>query len=378
MLRTISLENFRAFRRFSMSGLGRVNLLVGTNNCGKTSVLEAIGILASQGQIGFLWQALYRRGEYWYNDNSQTERVEVDVCHLFHGHELGLDVSFEIASDSTASHRTVNATIQRRSDKSSGSPAPDSDEPTKFVSSQTEYTTVPWRIDLQLNWMNGTRSGDRVVRLPVTRRGGLTTDMFDIVSQASQSDQPPVRFVAPQALTRDEVVTLFESIVLTPEEDTVIEALRSIEPSIERIAPLGGSRHRGDRGGMVVKLTGNRQRLPIGSMGDGIWRMLGIALSLVRARGGILLVDEIDTGLHYSVMGNMWKLVREAAARLDVQVFATTHSRDCWESLAAVSRLNAGPGSEVSIQRIERGKETSVAFSEQEMVIAAERGIEVR
>ena len=122
-----------------------------------------------------------------------------------------------------------------------------------------------------------------------------------------------------------------------------------------------------------VKLAG--QRVPIGSLGDGIWRLLGIALALVRARGGVLLVDEIDTGLHYSVLESMWRLVNETARRLDVQVFATTHSRDCYESLAAIAQPT---GRDVTIQRIERGKPLAVAFSEAEILEAARRGIEVR
>ena len=56
-------------------------------------------------------------------------------------------------------------------------------------------------------------------------------------------------------------------------------------------------------------MQGISDRIPIGSMGDGIWRLLGLALALALTEGGILLVDEIDTGLHYSVMENMWKLV---------------------------------------------------------------------
>jgi AAA15 family ATPase/GTPase len=110
-------------------------------------------------------------------------------------------------------------------------------------------------------------------------------------------------------------------------------------------------------------------------MGDGIWRLLGIALSLVTTRGGVLLIDEIDTGLHYSVLVDMWRLVLETARSLDVQVFATTHSRDCYEALAAV----AEPGrNEISLQRIERGKASAIAFSEAEIRQAAERGLEVR
>jgi predicted ATPase len=173
-------------------------------------------------------------------------------------------------------------------------------------------------------------------------------------------------------------VRLLDDIILTPEESMLIEALRSIEPSIERIASAGSSAARLERGGVFVKCTGIDQRIPIGSMGDGIWRLLGIAMLLVATRSGVLLIDEIDTGLHYSVMETMWKLVCKTAERLDIQVFATTHSRDCYEALAAISRADAGEDSQVSIQRIEKGKTRAVAFTEPEIVIAARRGIEVR
>lgn len=117
------------------------------------------------------------------------------------------------------------------------------------------------------------------------------------------------------------------------------------------------------------------QRIPIGSMGEGVWRLLGIALALVRARGGVLLIEEIDAGLHYSVLADVWRLVFDTARSLDVQVFATTHSRDCYEALAAVTE----PGrTEISLQRIERGKLEAIAFTELEIRRVAERGLEVR
>ena len=63
------------------------------------------------------------------------------------------------------------------------------------------------------------------------------------------------------------------------------------------------------RGGFFVRLKGNEKRIPIGSFGDGIWRMLALSTALVKAKDSLLLVDEIDTGLHHTVMGDMWKLI---------------------------------------------------------------------
>jgi hypothetical protein len=89
-------------------------------------------------------------------------------------------------------------------------------------------------------------------------------------------------------------------------------------------------------------------------------------------------VDEIDTGLHFSAMSNMWKLVWETAKRLNVQVFATTHNSDCWTSLSAIASTESPSEEGITIQRIEKGKPTSVVFTERQVAIAAERGIEVR
>lgn len=63
MIHSIQIQGYRGFERFEMTGLGRLNLLVGTNNSGKTSVLEAIHLLMARAEPGALWQLLWRRGE---------------------------------------------------------------------------------------------------------------------------------------------------------------------------------------------------------------------------------------------------------------------------------------------------------------------------
>ena len=187
-----------------------------------------------------------------------------------------------------------------------------------------------------------------------------------------------VQFVRTSRMTPRDVVRTFSKFVLTPGHETIRQALRIIEPAVDDIAPIADYRApfgRDAPGGVVLRLRGAEDRVPIGSMGDGMWHMLGLALSIANADGGVLLIDEIDTGLHYSVMEGMWRMLSKAAAARSVQVFATTHSRDCWESLAAVAQ---GDGGDVTIQRIDRSRGEAVAFSREAIVVAAERNIEVR
>ena len=188
----------------------------------------------------------------------------------------------------------------------------------------------------------------------------------------------PVQFVRTSGMTAADVVRTYSKFVLTEQDEAITQAIRIVEPSVERLAPVVDDRrllYRDAPGGVVLKLRGMAGQVPVGSVGDGMWRMLGLALSISNASGGVLLVDEIDTGLHYSVMVDMWRMISARAAALSIQVFATTHSRDCYESLAAVVETDVG---DVTIQRIDRSRGESVRFSNRAIVAAAERNVEVR
>ena len=370
MIRSITVDGFRGFDHFEMGDLGRVNLLVGTNNCGKTSVLEAIQILTSW-PIRSIWSTLSRRGERLTDESDNRRRIEGDVCHLFRGHVLDVGSEFQLRGKNDSAGGSLTATIQeRRLDGDSQSEA--------LFEEEEDY---PGSLSLLLKGEGFVRVDEE---LPLSRRGGLSSDLLRRLRSAQDDATPSTRFITTAPMSPNQVVSMYEDVVLTPEEDRVIQALKTIEPTIERIATTtskesrlyGGSSE--ERGGIVVKCSDIDQRIPIGSLGDGIWRMLGLALSLVRAENGVLLIDEIDTGFHHTVMSDMWKMVCETAKRLNVQVFATTHSHDAVDSLATISSADVNEGSDVTIQRIERDQQRAVAFTEQEIVVASERRIEVR
>jgi AAA domain, putative AbiEii toxin, Type IV TA system/AAA ATPase domain len=382
MLHRLVVDNFRALQHFEMDGLGRINLLVGTNNCGKSSVLEAIHALSSTGDAFSLWTMLIRRGEYVVNETARSANAEGDICHLFHGHEIAPQKQFSILGLNRTKIGQLTATVIDRPMGLEGEASATIEKPMNMAPGDVVDMERPGSLSLTLRWDEEGKL-DSEQNIPITRAGGIR--LVNIASgdrnRRRQEDWRTVRFISTAALGKADILALFGDVVLTPEEDVLIEALNIIDPSIERIASLGDRPrfvNSEERGGIVVKCRGLATRIPIGSMGDGIWRMLGIALCLIRAKDGILLVDEIDTGLHYTVMADMWRLVCKTARRLNVQVFATTHSSDCYMSLAAISRSDVSVESDVSIQRLEKGKPHAVAFNEQEIVIAAERGIEVR
>jgi AAA15 family ATPase/GTPase len=354
MLRSLRIENFRCFPTFELQQLGRINLLVGTSNSGKTSILEAIQLLTSQSNLESLREVMIGRGEYLLSDERGRDR-ELDIRHLFYGREIDVGSQLSISGSDGHNEEKITLSVER------------SEQLSLFEDLR----------ELAIQWLG---QENESIKLPLSPQAGLPLDSVRRNRRDFKNPEARTQFVTSSSLTADKTIELFDRVVLTPEENLVTEALQTIEPSIERIATISSEKYRypESRSGFVVRLANEDRRIPIGSMGDGIWRILGLTLALVNAKNGVLLVDEIDTGFHFSTMSDMWKLIRETAKRLNVQVFATTHNSDCWTSLAAIASTEASSEQEITIQRIEKGKTSSVVFTERQAVIAAERGIEVR
>lgn len=370
MITKLIVKRFRGFEQFEMIGLGRINLLVGTNNCGKTSILEAVRLAASIDDALSFQQVARQRGEKIYEKTSSSRVIsfEADITHLFYGHTLTLGNNFEIKTFSESDCETLHVTVIEKN-------LNDFNE--NNITSDDENLSEESNWVLNCSWSTSTNT----IELPLSLHGGISNDAIRRFSRLRINKNNPVRTISTSGLNANEIISMFEDIVLTREEDLVTQALRIVEPSIERIATISSDQRLispDNRGGIVVKCEGSSQRIPIGNLGDGIWRILGLALALVSAENGILLIDEIDTGLHFTVLEKMWKLVKETSQRLNVQVFATTHSRDAYESLASIARPTVTTDSTVTIQRIDKSRSTSIAFTEQEIIASAEYGTEVR
>jgi hypothetical protein len=378
MISGIQIEGYRGFKRFEMNNLGRVNLLVGTNNSGKTSVLEAIEILSSRGDPVSLWSVLARRGEILAAllapqgpQGVRTQQIEADISHLFTGHEVhpGSTLSFTARNESPG--RSVVFTVVEPSHK----------DRLEIFGPEDDGAAIPSRLALQIK-------GDPsppVPIFPLSRNGGIVPGFLDPPRRRrAEGEGRPSQLITTDSLSGQQLVAFWDKVALTPAEDLVLRALKFLDPNIERIAPqsgigqqyfFGGATR---PGGFIVKRKGIEHPIPIGSMGDGTWRMLALAIAITQCKGGVLLVDEIDTGLHYTVMADMWRLIFGAAKELDVQVFATTHSFDCIQSLATVCASDTAASDTVTLQRVEADKPRAVPYSEREIKIAAERDIEVR
>jgi AAA15 family ATPase/GTPase len=361
MLENLNIKNFRNFQDLQLSKLGRINLITGKNNSGKTSILEAVETLVSVYDPTSLFESMEFRGEV--SEALQNKR-EFLIKNIFHNRNIENQSNIEISSESQKLTISIKNTEVEQDLYQQHSLFPTS-ETLNFEWSLVSSSVEP------LSFLLSENSSVIIDQMDL-RRHAQRIDRLGIESKCVQS-------IGTSSLNSHEMILLFGQIVLEPEEEIVTEALRAIEPSIQQIAIISNEslRFRGQRDGLGVRLEGLPQRISLGSLGDGIWRMLGISLALVSAKGGYLLIDEIDTGLHFSTMKDMWKLISETAKKLNVQVFATTHSSDCWMSLADVVREDESD--EIyTIHRIEQDRDQSVMFDNEKIIIAERHDMEIR
>lgn len=184
--------------------------------------------------------------------------------------------------------------------------------------------------------------------------------------------------ISVKGLDQIEIAQLWDRIALTNREEEVMTALRLIAPEVERIS-LVGTLNGTDQRIPLVKIKQRDEPFPLRRLGDGISRLFGIALALVNAKDGILLIDEIENGLHYSLQPDVWHFIFRVARHLNVQVFATSHSWDMIEAFQEAAQK--GFQSDALLIRLENKPDNRIiptVFDYRKLAIATREYIEVR
>lgn len=355
MLKALNLRQYRGFESYKLTDLARVNLLVGKNNSGKTSILEAVELLLSGGSVSAMQESARRRGEL-----RENMRFEIDIAHVFHGHRFTPGASFEL-SDSQSHQRLIGKIL-----------------PFEEVAEEVERRSKG--IQRWMSYLGEEHAAAFALRIVLDKRPPIvlpiTADglLIDGPWSRSSSNGHSHRAVTFMDIELSSMQSAWNAIAEKKREQEIVEAMRILMSTIDSIYFRAGDH----KEGILIGREDVELRLPIGTYGDGMRRLLAISLALVSTENGCLLIDEIDTGLHWTVMEDMWRLVVETAERYDVQVFATTHSYDCIKGLDALMKSRPDLSESVAIQKVHRSLEQAVCIPGEDIPIVVEQDIEVR
>lgn len=378
LLRDLTIENYRSFEKYKLDGLARVNLLVGDNNCGKTSVLEVGYLLTSSEPLDALLAITKLRGETCLLQEPPPAQQQVTapaVDGLFFGRALAPESKFAINGGLNSPGEQQNASFDaviedwRALELNVGADQPN------------VPANAPWRCNI--TWKYGAVGRSR--RIWMASDGGLFTNLWSGGNGASFGPTPPARFhlssefVSLAGWDGKEIAQRWDAVVQSGERADVVDRLRVLHPNIRDIVFLptmiGVSKR---LGGIMMELEGEKKPVPLNSLGDGSHRLLVMAIALHSTARGTLFIDEIDTGLHYSKLSEMWRMVIKAAVQLDVQVFTTSHSLDCLNGLSDCLQRDASLAEHVAVHRIERAIDEAVTLDGDAFVRAMDRESEIR
>ena len=343
MLNNLRIKNFRMLEDLEIPKLGRVNLIVGKNNSGKSTVLEALRIYASKAHPRLLKEILTGHDESFNasfspeNDNPESDWL--GLKHLFPNRAFpeGDNISISIHSNEKPLIQIEHAFYYIKSEEDEDDTGNKIQKRSRVQIDKVDSSDFVEPLTSAIKVTLGEVNRSAWLDLDNSRRTVSYTGAWRVLDDIAATNHS---YISTEFMTSENLAALWDQIALLPDDKVVLKALQIIDPEVEGLAfiksPETDRFSRVSRIG-IVKLSSLDFPVPLNSMGDGMSRILQLILSVFPAKDGILLIDEFENGLHFSVQEEVWKIIFKLATDLNIQVFATTQSWDCIESFAKVA-----------------------------------------
>lgn len=331
----LHINKFRSLRDLELNELGSVNLFVGQNNSGKTSILESIELHCHPLNIGQLVTTSRSRDRFNFFP-SRLPRIEY-VRWLFpYTKDKDVITSREEISifanvDDQLTHSTAFLYETKVFEPSEEIIILTEEDGTNIDEGNMEE--VPG-LEVKLGFKKS--SIDTFNTLPYETKEFLITERNRIsIRTETQLSLFPTRMVTPVDHRSLPISAKFISeVILSGDKPKILKLLKLFDEEIEGFELL-------NIGGREIIPYINHKTMgfsPVSIFGDGLRRALTLASALVRSENGILLIDEIETAFHAKLFEKVFAWLVMACKELNVQLFATTHSLEAIDAILVADK----------------------------------------
>lgn len=360
MYESFEINNFRCFRKLTISDLERINLIAGANNAGKTALLEALFLHCGAYNPEMTMKINALRGiEIVKIELGMWTETPWDL--IFHQFDISQDIKLA-GEDKSTGRRLLRLKIVRDPLELAKIKdfLPYSSNNSKKAISSSESAQV-----IELEFEELQRQGKYYL---IANLKGIRTEPIP------PSPPFPAFFQGARIRTpfKDEAER-FGKLQLQRKDDVLLKVLQLIEPRLRNLTMVvvaGEPIIHGD--------IGLKRPLPLPIMGEGMVRLVNLVLLIGNAPNGVVLIDEIENGIHHSIMSKIWQAIGEVAREFNTQIFATTHSLEC---IIAAHRAFQEQGIyDFRLHRLDRSKDTIkvVTYDQETLETSIETGLEVR
>ena len=299
----LKVTNFRGFDNIEIDRFNKINLFIGKNSSGKSSILESIFLLIGMSNPVLPDNVNRLRG--------LNIRNAEEFRYLFHKLKFTNIPEFTgIFTDETERNLHLNPIYKKSASKETQGKAIPSDELTTFDAS----TAAPAVTGLELEFSIKKRHEQKK-----TLKSSMIFNHpeFIPVQNVKYKEEMHAVFIAGDS-KEGNALSRFSEIVKRKKDNIILEALRKIDSNIESIHPLPE--------GLFFSYKGIEELIPSNIAGDGVRRYLNVVTTIAEKPNSIVLIDEIENGLHYSAHKLLWESIINISQSFNIQLFITTHS----------------------------------------------------
>lgn len=321
-LKNVKINSFRGLRDFKIDKFGDVNLVLGDNNSGKTSLLESIYLLRNNDIYNFLDVAKTRIAsnltlrDIAFMHNFDTKTIDIKAATL--NEDINFYATYKI--DTISFDRNVYFSNENKGMTSA------------IVDNILKSLVDAIKPDgKQMKQINGSVSYNN-------HNKNYSLIDLDLVAniQKDMISENTIAYLSPSAHYKITSNNISKIIKNKNYYNILIELLHLFDPTIEDIIVASSDDVFGTYG-IEIRRKDHVFSEPISLFGDGLKKAIVLATYLVEAANGILLIDEVETSLHYSLFNDIFSFLILAAERFNVQLFIATHNEEAIDAMLNVS-----------------------------------------
>ena len=364
-IESLNIKSFRGLEDLKIENLGDVNIIVGDNNTGKTSVLEAIQFIGEPTEHSMIKIARQRE---WYKGVTHAIGLVDSIRYLFHikskkENEYNLEISAEINGEYAQAKVTGKDELQIRQiyELEDGS-------------KRMRNTLKNFR-DIELHLQDEVEEVDTFIGKIKVDNKDITFEFnkYSIIVKVNYLTLMNVIFTqAMEHVAKDSFRNLTrradlskKAVKLLKEFDTRVVDIRYVGEGEQKFIP-------------VFEVEGMDEYVPLSLYGDGVKKALTVLNAIIEAENGVVLIDEFETSLHTTAMDHVFKFMVGVAKELNVQLFLTTHSMEAIDTLLRCDEENINKIKVVRIRKDENEMYTDTISGDEALRIRKKYKMELR
>jgi hypothetical protein len=358
MLKSFAVRNFRCLEEFEVHNLARINLLVGDNNAGKTALLEAFFVHFTEANpASFIVLKTFRRSlavfpdeTFWQEffsglDDSRTiQLTSIDAVGKQRKNNFTVGASRQISVAVPSVSGGLVGTLPRRAVQS-----------------------VTYR-PLKVEYEDGAQDAPLLNELLFDANGPGFVQKNPFSSHmrwwyVSTAGPPELQTTAER----------LSQLIVNKQETALVRLLETMDEHVKGLSvasPRGFSE--------IFVDIGQDYLVPATLMGSGVLRALGMASEMAFNTGGVALVDEIEDGIYYKRLADLWRAIYEMAKQYDIQIIASTHSAECVTAAFDAVAADLQDADPLHVYRLVRGRRIPIPYEHERLKTVAEFMAEVR